>query len=261
MRRKKFRIAAALGFALLLCVSVCLVSTRRSAVAAGSWGLCFREAGKAPVTDVPPETLARYGAACIGDTSKKELCLTFDAGYENGFTPAILDVLKERGVKATFFLVGNYLEQNPDLVRRMAAEGHTVANHTYHHPDMSAIEDPAAFEEELRSLEDLYRQLTGEELAKFYRPPQGLYSEENLRQAQRLGYKTLFWSLAYADWDNDRQPDPEKALETLRSRTHNGAVILLHSTSATNAAILGDLLDGWLADGYTFIAPDALFSP
>ncbi|MBQ8587150.1 MAG: polysaccharide deacetylase family protein [Oscillospiraceae bacterium] len=225
----------------------------------GSWGLSFRQAGEAPVGNADSSQLAQYDAAYVGSDSEKVIYLTFDAGYENGCTAQILDILKEQKVPAAFFLVGNYLEQNPELVKRMQAEGHTVANHTYHHYDMSKISDPATFQKELQSLEDLYTQITGVPLAKYYRPPQGIYSEENLKMAQELGYRTVFWSLAYVDWQNDAQPTSEEAFSKLIPRIHNGAVVLLHSTSKTNANILNDLLGRWKELGYRFGTLDELF--
>ena len=205
------------------------------------------------------DQLAQYDAAYIGDTTQKVLYLTFDAGYENGCTEKILDTLKKHEVKAVFFLVGNYIEKNADLVRRMVSEGHTVGNHTMHHPDMSAISDQSAFAKELQELESLYKETAGEEMARFYRPPQGVYSEENLRMAKELGYKTVFWSLAYVDWNNDAQPTKEQAFAKLLPRTHNGAVVLLHSTSATNAQILDELLTRWKEEGYRFGSVEELF--
>ena len=160
---------------------------------------------------------------------------------------------------SAFFLVGNYLERNADLVRRMAAEGHIVGNHTMHHWDMSKLGEKEAFSKELTDLENLYQQTVGEELPKYYRPPQGIYSEENLKMAQELGYRTVFWSLAYVDWNNDAQPTREQALSKLIPRTHNGAVVLLHSTSKTNAEILDELLSKWEEMGYTFGSLDELF--
>ena len=168
-------------------------------------------------------------------------------------------MLKDHQVPAAFFLVGNYLEQNPDLVCRMADEGHTVGNHTWSHPDMSKITDPAAFERELKQVEDKYHEITGQALPKYYRPPQGIFSEENLKLARDLGYKTVFWSLAYVDWNNDDQPTAEAAFSKLLPRTHNGAVVLLHSTSKTNAAILDDLLTKWKDAGYRFGTLEELF--
>ena len=140
----------------------------------------------------------------------------------------------------------------------MAAEGHIVGNHTFHHPDMSAIADQAAFEQELKTLESLYEELVGQPLSKFYRPPQGKYSEENLRQAHALGYKTVFWSLAYVDWYTDNQPTAQQAYDKLLPRIHDGAIVLLHSTSQTNADILDELLTKWEEMGYTFASLEEL---
>ena len=229
------------------------------AMETGAWGLSFRTEGSPPVGNAGSAQLKRYDAVFLGDPSDKVLYLTFDAGYENGCTEKILDTLKTHQVPAAFFLVGNYLEQNPDLVRRMAAEGHIVGNHTMHHPDMSRIADEASFRKELEDLEALYKQVTGEEMKKYYRPPQGTYSEENLEMAKKLGYRTVFWSLAYVDWNNDNQPTAEYAFSKLLPRTHNGAVILLHSTSTTNAAILDQLLTGWERQGYRFAPITELF--
>ena len=171
-----------------------------------------------------------------------------------------MDTLKKHDVKAAFFLVGNYLQKNADLVRRMVYEGHIIGNHTMNHPDMSAITEKEAFQKELEGLETLFMDITGKELPRFYRPPQGIYSEENLKLAKELGYKTVFWSLAYKDWDNDKQPTAEYAMGKLIPRTHNGAVILLHSTSQTNAQVLDDLLTEWKSRGYRFETIDKLFS-
>ena len=233
---------------------------KSAALATGAWGLSFRTEGQPPSGPASTEQLARYDAAYAGDSSQKVLYLTFDAGYENGHTAQILDVLQKHDVPAAFFLVGNYIEKNADLVRRMVDEGHIVGNHTMHHPDMSKLSDKAAFSKELTDLENLFRETTGKELPKYYRPPQGVYSEENLKTAQEMGYKTVFWSLAYADWNNDAQPTKDAAFSKLLPRTHNGAVVLLHSTSATNAEILDELLTKWKAEGYTFASIDQLFA-
>ena len=194
-------------------------------------------------------------------TDEKVLYLTFDAGYENGNTPAILDALKKHRVPAAFFVVGNYLETSPDLVKRMISEGHIVANHTYHHPDMSKIASKEDFQKELTSLEEKFQEIPGQAMPKYYRPPQGKYSVENLQMAKDLGYHTFFWSLAYVDWYQDRQPSKEEAFKKLLGRIHPGAIVLLHSTSSTNAAILDELLTSWEEMGYTFRSIDALAAP
>ena len=249
-----------LGLALAAAVAVAFQVFSASVLPTGAWGLSFRQEGAAPIGNAGVDQLKKYDAAYIGDTAKKVLYLTFDAGYENGCTETILDALNKHNVKAAFFLVGNYIEKNADLVRRMVSEGHTVGNHTMHHYDMSKLTDKAAFTRELRDLEELYQNTTGEEMAKFYRPPQGIYSEDNLKMAQELGYKTVFWSLAYVDWNNDSQPTAEAAYGKLLPRTHSGAVILLHSTSKTNAEILDTLLTRWEEMGYTFGTLEELFT-
>lgn len=222
------------------------------ASADGNWGLSFQTEGKPPVANATADQLKQYNACYAEMTDEKVLYLTFDAGYENGNTPAILDALKKHQVPATFFVVGNYLETSPDLVKRMVEEGHIVANHTYHHPDMSKISSKEAFQKELTDLETKYTEITGLSMPKYYRPPQGKYSEENLKMAKELGYTTFFWSLAYVDWYQDRQPSKEEAFKKLLGRIHPGAVVLLHSTSSTNAAILDELLTKWEEMGYHF---------
>ena len=158
-------------------------------------------------------------------------------------------------------MVGNYLETSPDLVKRMLSEGHIVANHTYHHPDMSKIASKEDFQRELTSLEEKFQEITGQAMPKYYRPPQGKYSVENLQMAKDLGYHTFFWSLAYVDWYQDKQPSKEEAFKKLLGRIHPGAIVLLHSTSSTNAAILDELLTRWEEMGYTFRSIDALAAP
>lgn len=249
-----------LVLAVAAAVTVALSVFASSALETGSWGLSFRQEGQPPVGNAGVDQLRRYDAAYIGDTTKQTIYLTFDSGYENGCTGKILDTLKKHNVKAAFFLVGNYIERNADLVRRMVEEGHTVGNHTMHHYDMSKIGDKATFTKELGDLEALFKEATGKDLPKFYRPPQGIYSEDNLKMAQELGYKTVFWSLAYVDWNQDSQPSKEQAFSKLLPRIHNGAVVLLHSTSQTNAEILDELLTKWEAQGYSFGMVDELFS-
>ena len=256
MKKRDIWIAAGV-LCLALALGIWIVAGQ--VVETGSWGLSFQTEGAPPSGPASAEQLRRLDAAYLGDTTQKKIYLTFDAGYENGCTEQILDVLKNHNVSAAFFLVGNYLEKNPDLVRRMVAEGHIVGNHTMHHYDMSKISDKEAFTKELQDLEALYKEVTGEEMQKYYRPPQGIYSQSNLEMAQELGYKTVFWSLAYVDWNNDSQPTADYAFSKLIPRIHNGAVVLLHSTSKTNAAILDELLTKWEDMGYSFGTIDELF--
>ena len=236
---------------ILVPIAASLAPAETAAGGVGNWGLSFQTEGQPPVGNASAEALKTYNAYYVGAPTKT-IYITFDAGFENGCTPAILDALKKHKAPAVFFLVGNYLETAPDLVKRMVAEGHTVGNHTYHHPDMSAINAKEAFEKELRSVEEKFREITGQEMAKLYRPPQGKYSEQNLKMAHEMGYTTLFWSLAYVDWYQDDQPTREEAFGKLIPRIHDGAVVLLHSTSQTNAAILDELLTKWEDMGYRF---------
>lgn len=244
---------------ILLCIGmVCALravnrlGAAEAAAGITDWGLSFQSEGAPPVANASQEYLRNFDALYVGDTNQKEIYITFDAGFENGNTERILDALKKHGVKATFFLVGNYFETQPELVKRMAEEGHTIGNHTYSHPDMSKIGDIQSFQTELQKNEALYRDILGSEMPKLYRPPQGKFCEENLKMAQQLGYSTVFWSLAYVDWYVDDQPTPEQAFSKLLPRIHPGAVVLLHSTSSTNAEILDELLTKWEETGYSF---------
>ena len=265
--RRSLRVFTALT-ALLLTAAVILSLTGEETVrpagaaaaipVSGDWGLSFQNEGQPPVGNAAQEELAQYGAYYLGNCAEKVIYLTFDCGYENGYTEPILDALKKHNAPAAFFVVGNMVETAPDIIRRMAREGHIVGNHTYHHPDMSSISDQTAFQRELDSLAELYQQTTGQPLSRFYRPPQGKYSQENLRQAQALGYNTVFWSLAYVDWDTDNQPTAEQAYSKLLPRIHDGAIVLLHSTSRTNAEILDELLTRWEAMGYRFASLEEL---
>lgn len=218
----------------------------------GNWGLSFQEDGAAPIANASAEYLAKYDGYYAEMTDEKVLYLTFDAGYENGYTAKILDVLKKHKAPAAFFLVGNYIQSSPELVKRMLAEGHVVGNHTYTHPDMSEIATEEAFAAEIEQLEVAYKEVTGKAMKKYYRSPQGKYSEANLKMAQNLGYKTIFWSLAYVDWYESDQPTKEEAFEKLIPRVHPGAIVLLHSTSKTNSEILDELLTKWEDMGYSF---------
>lgn len=224
----------------------------------GNWGLSFQQEGAPPIANVSAEELAEYNAYYANITDEKILYLTFDAGYENGNTPAILDALKKHNVPATFFVVGNFISSEPELIKRMVNEGHTVGNHTYSHPDMSKISTVDAFTKELEGVETLYENITGQKMTKYYRPPQGKFSTTNLQMAKELGYHTFFWSLAYVDWYQDNQPTHDEAFDKLLTRVHPGAIVLLHSTSSTNAEILDELLTKWEEMGYSFKSLDEL---
>lgn len=258
-------------FAILLffCASFCIgrftaqmkEQLRPSAVTCsseGNWGLSFQTDGEPPIANASMEELARFDAYYAQNTTEKVLYLTFDAGFENGNTPIILDALKKHSAPATFFVVGTYIESNPDLIKRMEKEGHIVGNHTYHHPDMTKLSSLSAFEKELKDVENAYNNVTGKEMTKFYRPPQGKYNENNLQMAKELGYHTFFWSLAYVDWQENNQPTKEEAFDKLLTRVHPGAIVLLHSTSKTNGEILDELLTKWEEMGYQFKSLDSI---
>lgn len=223
-----------------------------SAAQSTGWGLSFQEEGKRPAGNTSIDDLKQYNAYYASDTDQKIIYLTFDAGYENGNTPAILDALKKHQAPAVFFVVGNFIKDNPDLIRRILADDHIIGNHTMTHPDLPQISSMDAFQKELQDVEELYTSLTGEAMTKFYRPPRGIYNTENLSMAKELGYSTFFWSLAYVDWIQDQQPSREEAFQKLLTRIHPGAIVLLHNTSSTNAEILDELLTKWEEMGYEF---------
>ncbi len=231
------------------------VQTVSSSLSEGvySWYVKRNREHKQPV--LPPEFAFLDGVnAFYCDTrhpDDKVLYLTFDAGYENGNISAILDAMKEEDVKGSFFVLSHLVTENTALVRRMLDEGHLVCNHTARHRDLSKA-DRASFAGELADMERIYRDALGCEISRFYRPPEGRFSKENLEYAKELGYATVFWSFAYADWSNEAQPEPNAAIQKILSNTHPGAVILLHPTSETNARIMRELIRSWKALGYRF---------
>ncbi|MBQ9085863.1 MAG: polysaccharide deacetylase family protein [Clostridia bacterium] len=255
---------AYLGLVSILCcicmTCICVSATEGTVY---NW-YCVRNSNHLqPIADANMRFIEEYDGYYIdhahGDGSEdKVLYLTFDAGYENGNVDKILNILSEEQVPGAFFILGNLINRNPDLIRRMVQDGHTVCNHTNHHPDMTTKKTLDDFKEELISLEELYRQATGMELAKYYRPPEGKFDKTSLKYARQLGYQTIFWSLAYADWDNSKQPSPESAKKKILDNIHNGAVILLHPTSATNAIILKEVIQTLKGQGYRFGTLDEL---
>lgn len=199
--------------------------------------------------------LDKYRGIYHGDISGKNLYLTFDEGYENGYTPKILDTLKEVNVKAAFFITGDYIRRNPELVKRMVAEGHIVGNHTDHHPSLPTVDD-TRLKKEITSLSDVFTQQTGAKM-QYLRPPMGEYSERTLKITHEMGYRNVFWTVAFADW----QPDagtPEAHKNTVKERLHNGAVILLHAVNKANADMLESLIKECQAEGYQFRTLDEI---
>lgn len=198
-------------------------------------------------------SLADYNAFYVGDTSKSVIYLTFDEGYENGYTPQILDILKENQVTAAFFVTGPYIKSNPELIKRMVAEGHLVGNHSKNHPSMpTKTGDADEFNKEINDVAADFKELTGQDMPLFFRPPRGEFSQESLKMTKDLGYTTIFWSFAYQDWLTDQQPDPQKAYDSIMQGTHNGEIMLLHAVSSTNTRILDQIIKDIKSEGYSF---------
>lgn len=246
------KIVTSITLTLILCLQVSAnVSTKRL-----EWYFKPAADGVRPSPPAESHFLPEYNARYIG-ADEKCVYLTFDLGYENENVTSILDTLKKEGVKATFFMLRHTVVNGKNL-SRISEDGHLVGNHTLHHKDMTRMQDLDSFKAELEGLAEEYKKLTGKEMAKIYRPPCGAYSEQNLAWADELGYKTVFWSLAYADWDENNQMSPDSAMNKIKSRMHNGAVILLHPTSSTNAKILPDLIKYLKSEGYTFKTAEEL---
>ncbi len=237
----------------LLTGSIALAGISRTSI---SWYTCPTADHSRPPAPAEAPFLEENDAFYLGKDEKK-VYLTFDLGYENENVFTILDALKKHNAPAAFFVLAHEVE-NGKAVERLINEGHLICNHTSHHPDMSKLLDKEAFRLELESLEEKYTSKTGEQMAKYYRPPQGVFSEQNLVWARELGYKTVFWSLTWADWDNSNQLPPEKAMDKLMSRLHNGAIILLHPISDTNAKMMDEFLTRLENEGYSFGSLDEL---
>ncbi|MDD6980431.1 MAG: polysaccharide deacetylase family protein [Clostridia bacterium] len=247
-------------FSAVLAVLTLISPVKRPQESCSHWYIRHTGDHTQPTADPRFSYLDSYKAFYVDKKSNEEnkvIYLTFDAGYENGNVERILDTLKQENVPAAFFILQNLVYKNPDLLRRMTEEGHLVCNHTAHHKDMSQA-NKEEFQNELREMENVYREGCGKEIAKFYRPPEGNFVEENLAWAEEMGYVTVFWSFAYADWDNAKQPDPVRAKKKILDNSHPGEILLLHPTSKTNADILGDLIAAWKADGYRFGSLDEL---
>ena len=219
------------------------------------WGFVKKKGTFPEFTKGQMDMMAKYGCIYAGNKSEKVLYLTFDEGYENGYTGAILDTLKEKGVPATFFITGPYLEKNSDLISRMVAEGHIVGNHTVNHPNMPSKGTKEAMQEEILNLDRRFFELYGRHMT-YFRPPEGAYSERSLAATNELGYKTVLWSFAYKDWETDNQKGADYAYESVVPYLHNGCVILLHAVSKDNTEALGRIIDAARAEGYVFKSLD-----
>ncbi len=212
------------------------------------WGVGKTEMGQRPsYAENCNQKYKEYDALFVGDDNKN-VYMTFDEGYENGYTAPILDTLKEKGVKAVFFVTYDYVKRNPELVKRMIAEGHSVGNHSWSHPSMPSKSAEEA-EQEIMKLHNYVKEEFNYEMTLF-RFPMGEYSTRALAVVNNCGYKSVFWSFAYVDWKTDAQPDAAEALKKAVNGAHNGAIYLLHAVSSTNNAILSELIDNVEAQGY-----------
>jgi peptidoglycan-N-acetylmuramic acid deacetylase len=235
-----------------LCTSIPLYRAEAEHVKCFSWYTVPTKNEERPKSFEASDIIDKYDTIYLGAPDKKKIYLTFDAGYENGNVKKVVHTLNEKNVKGAFFVLPHFITANKVLVEQMVEGGHIICNHSTSHRDMSRVSDFESFKKELTDIEEIYRNTTGKELAKFYRPPEGKFSESNLEHATKLGYTTVLWSLAHADWDNNNQPSQKDAMEKILSRVHNGAVILLHPTSKTNADILDELITELENRGYSF---------
>ena len=253
-----------IGIIALLCAAVFLNSSISAAnEKVISWYCVRNKEHKQPVANGDLSIVEKYNGYYVDKThddnnGEKVIYLTFDAGYENGNIEKILDVLKEEQVPAAFFILENLVIKNRELVVRMADDGHIVANHTASHKDITEFKSKEELSCELESMNSVYKNATGRELARYFRPPEGRFNEQSMKYLSGLGYKTIFWSLAYADWDNKNQPTADFAKKKILDNIHNGAVILLHPTSATNAKIMQDVIRTLKSQGYRFGTLDEL---
>ncbi len=252
MRFQTVKRSVLLVFGLLLLLSVTVWASEEDPGI--GWYFKKNDTHTLPPLDAGLSYITQYDGYYADTAVKKEdpvIYLTFDAGYENGNIARILDTLKKHDAQGAFFILENLILRDAELVRRMKDEGHLICNHTAKHKDMTTL-SASEIEKELTALSELYEEKIGGEMAPFFRPPEGKFNKKSLETVQKLGYTTVFWSLAYADWDNNKQPSHESAKKILCDNIHNGAILLLHPTSKTNADILDELLTKWKAEGYRF---------
>ncbi|WP_214480658.1 delta-lactam-biosynthetic de-N-acetylase [Bacillus sp. SM2101] len=255
----KIRFIQAIFLSLLLAITFSYTTEASESNEPIHWGF------KRSTNNEPPsageeldQLLEKYNSFYIGDTSKKDIYLTFDNGYENNqYTAKILDVLKEKDVKATFFLTGHYLKDQPSLVKRMVEEGHIIGNHSWKHPDFTTVSDER-LKQELESVKKKTEELTAQKGMSFLRPPRGIFSERTLAISEQLGYHNVFWSLAFIDWHIDQQKGWKYAYDNIMKQIHPGAVILLHAVSKDNTEALGKVIDDLREQGYSFKSLDTL---
>jgi len=250
------RFVIVLAAVLLLCCGF-----QQTASADGPYHFGFKKSKNGQLPSINEEgfkdVLQKNDAIFLGDTARKELFLTFDNGYENGFTPKILDVLKEKKVPAIFFLTGHYVKDKPELVTRMVTEGHLIGNHSWSHPDMTQISN-MQLKEELEKVKQAVTDTTRQQAMAFVRPPRGIFNDRTLALSRSEGYVSVFWSVAYKDWDVNDQKGADYAYRQVMAQLHPGAVILLHSISRDNTEALGRIIDGARQQGYEFKSLDTL---
>lgn len=255
----RFSLWKLLGISLLLLLTSPLFSA--DAVSDHPYHFGFKKSKNGQLPSISEEgfkgVVDRHGAVFLGDTTKKELYLTFDNGYENGYTASILDTLRARKVPAIFFVTGHYVKDQPELLKRMVAEGHLIGNHSWSHPDMTTLSNEKV-KEELTKVKTAVTQITDQKEMRYLRPPRGIFSDRTLAVSRELGYTNVFWSVAYRDWDTKAQRGWKYAYDNVVGQLHPGAVILLHSVSRDNADALGAIIDEARKQGYEFKALDQL---
>lgn len=247
---------------LIITLLICLVAINVTVYAADvAYHFGFKKSKGGELPSINQEgfkgIVDKYGAIFLGDTSKKDLYLTFDNGYENGYTEKVLDVLKEKQVPAVFFVTGHYVNDQPELLSRMVLEGHEIGNHSWSHPDLTQTSNEH-IKNEMNQVRDEVAKLTTQKDMRFIRPPRGIFNERTLQVSQELGYTNVFWSIAYKDWEIKKQKGWRYAYDQVMAQLHPGAVILLHSVSSDNAGALGKIIDDARHQGYEFKRLDQL---
>lgn len=263
MKRIVSMVVAALLWATMPFVAADRASAADEGAAAGNkpYHFGFKKSVNGQLPSIAQEgfldIVKRNEAIFLGNTEEKELYLTFDNGYENGFTPQVLDVLKEKQVPAAFFVTGHFIKDQPELLKRMAGEGHVIGNHSWSHPDMSQVPDQK-IAEELEKVKQGVAEVAGQKEMRYLRPPRGIFSDRVLAVSKQQGYTSVFWSVAYKDWDTEDQKGWRHAYDKVMAQLHPGAVLLLHSVSRDNAEALGKIIDDARQQGYTFKSLDQL---
>ncbi|CAM4336268.1 polysaccharide deacetylase [Bacillus manliponensis] len=249
---------AHISIILMIIMALIPVSTFAYTNAPNHWGIPRAK------NETPPDAgekftslLRNNGGFYLGDTKKKDIYLTFDNGYENGYTARILDVLKEKKVPATFFVTGHYIKGQQDLLKRMVKEGHIIGNHSQTHPDFTTVPD-TKLREELQIVTEDIKKVTGQKEVKYLRPPRGIFSERTLALAKDMGYYNVFWSLAFLDWKVNEQRGWQYSHNNVMNMIHPGAIILLHSVSKDNTEALAKIIDDLREKGYHFKSLDDL---